>query len=165
MRNIWIGWILKISSNSNYPSQNYLKLTTHINTWIYTWNYTIIKMSSNLNSSPKIYAKSTHIVKITHINFWPGLRGARSWKFYQIRIPHPKITLNRHPYCWNHSYKNFAPRVPGPRGGLVQNFYNGGSSTVYRSDCKNPEVSISSQFWDLRSLHRQPASQPAKPHL
>jgi hypothetical protein len=53
----------------------------------------------------------------------PGPRGVWSWKLCQIRIPHPKITLNRHPYCWNHSYKCFAPRVPGPGWAWSWKFY------------------------------------------
>ncbi len=63
----------------------------------------------------------THIVEITHINFWP-------LKFRD------------------------------PEEGLIQKFYNGRTPTVYRSDCKKPEVSISSQFWDL-------SVQPAKNEL
>jgi hypothetical protein len=53
----------------------------------------------------------------------PGPGGAWSWKFCQIRIPHPKITINRHPYCWNHSYNFFAPRVPELEGAWSWKFY------------------------------------------
>jgi hypothetical protein len=96
-------------------------------------------------------------------NFWAERSFLRNiWSGWILKISSnsnssPKFILNRHPYCWNHSNKIFALKVRGPRRGLVQYFYDGGTSTVYRSNCKKPGVSISPQFWDL--MH--PASQTA----
>ncbi len=84
---------------------------------------------------------------------------ARSWKFWQIRIPHSKITLNRYPYCWNHSYKWLAPRVPGPRGGPGPTFFE--CSTLHRLQNRLQKTGSLYLFPILRSQRFQPACQPA----
>ncbi len=82
---------------------------------------------------------------------------ARSWKFCQIRIPHPKITLNRHPYCWNHSYKCLAPRVPRPRGGPGPKFFE--CSTLHDLQNRLQKNGSLYLFLILR-ISAFPASQP-----
>jgi hypothetical protein len=84
---------------------------------------------------------------------------ARSLKFCQIRIPHSKITLNRHPYCWNHSYKWLAPRVPEPGWARSLKFFE--CSTLHDLQNRLQKTGSLYLFPILRSQRFQPASQPA----
>ncbi len=115
--------------------------------------------------TPKLSYIDTHIVKITHINVLPlefsYPEGAWSKNFVRFEFLTPKLL-----YIDTHIVKiihiNVLPlEFPDPEGGLVQNFFIGGTSTVHRIDCKKPEVSIFSQFWDLMHPASQPAGQPA----